>query len=153
MAYSSTEDESEVGEETARRGLGAAGSVTIADSIWDRCVPWDLLPRYRRHLRRMRVADNRRGNKAKVLGCMMEDVRETTRWFKHTWRLATTTAFLRPKSKDKCRQLLNPEDVHEADDRRPPRFRLPHLEGLGHWMARRRGRRRGRRTVYLAKSI
>ena len=31
--YSSTEDESEVGEEMARRGLSEAGSVTIADSI------------------------------------------------------------------------------------------------------------------------
>ena len=41
--YSSTEDESEVGEETARRGLGQAGSVTIADSIWNRCVPSNLL--------------------------------------------------------------------------------------------------------------
>ena len=82
---------------------------------------------------------------------MTEDIRVTTRGVKHTRRRATTTAFLRLKSKEKCRLLLNPEDVHEADFRRPPRFRLPRLEGLGHWMARRQGRRRGRHTVYLAK--
>ena len=142
--YSSTEDESEVGEETARRGLGKAGSVTIADSIWNKCVPSDLLRKYRRRLRRTQVADSGRGHKAKVLGCMMEDVRVTTKGVKHTRRRATTTAFLRPKLKEKCRPLLNPEEVHEADARRPLRFRLPRLEGLGHWMARQRGRRRGR---------
>ena len=31
--YSSTEDESEVGEDTGRTGLSEAGSVTIANSI------------------------------------------------------------------------------------------------------------------------
>ena len=118
--YSSTEDESEVGEDTARRGLGEAGSVTIADSIWNRCVPSDLLRKYRRHLRRTQVADSGRGKRAKVLGCMMEDVRVTTRGMKHTRKRATTTAFLRPKTAEKCRLLLNPEEVHAADTRRPP---------------------------------
>ena len=97
------------------------------------------------------MADSGRGKRAKVLGCMMEDVRVTTRGVKHTRRRATTTAFLRPKSKEKCRLLLNLEEVHEGDARPPPRFRLPRLEGLGHGMARRRWRWRGRRTVYLAK--
>ena len=55
--YSSTEDESEVGEEMARRGLGEAGSVTIADSIWNKCVPSDLLDGYRRHLRQTREGE------------------------------------------------------------------------------------------------
>ena len=95
--YSSTEEESEVGEGTARRGLGEAGSVTVTDSIWNRCVPSDPLRRYRRHLKQTPVANSGRGKKAKVLGCMMEDVRVTTRGVKHTRRRATTTALLRPK--------------------------------------------------------
>ena len=77
--YSSSEDESEVTEDTARRGLGEAGLVTVAASIWNRCVPSDLLGKYRRHLRRERVADSGRGRRAKVLGCMFEDIRVTTR--------------------------------------------------------------------------
>ena len=76
------DEELEVGEET-RQGLGEAGSVTIADSIWDRCVPRNLLSNYRRHLRRTDVADSRRGKKAEVLACMMEDVMVTTRGQAH----------------------------------------------------------------------
>ena len=149
--YSSSEDESEVNEDTARQGLGEAGSVTIAASIWNRCVPSDLLDKYRQHLGKRRVADSGRGRRAKVLGCMFSDVRVTTRGVKRTGERATVTAFLRPKTAQKCRLLLNPEEIHAADGRRPPRFRLPRLEGLGHWMARRRGRKRGTRRVYLAK--
>ena len=125
--------------------------MTIAESIWDRCVPCNLLSKYRRHLRRTDMADSGRGKKAEVLACMMEGVRVTTKGVKHTRRRATTTAFLRPKSKVRCRLLLNPDNVHKADARRPLRFQLPRLEGLGHWMAYRRGRRRGRRAIYLAK--
>ena len=109
--------------------------MTIAASIWNRCVPSDLLAKYRRHLRKQRVADIGRGRRAKVLGCMFEDVRVTTRGVRRTRRKATTTVFLRPKTVEKCRLLLNPEEVHAADKRRPPRFRLPRLEGLGLWMA------------------
>ena len=95
--------------------------MTIADSIWNRCVPSDLLRKYQRHLTSTQVADRERGKRAKALGCMMEDVKVTTRGVKHTRRRATTTAFLRPKTAEKCRLLLNPEDVHKADARRAPR--------------------------------
>ena len=56
--YSSTEEESDVSEETARRDLGEAGAVTIANSIWNRCVPHDLLSKYKRHLWRTVAADS-----------------------------------------------------------------------------------------------
>ena len=48
--YHSSEEESEVEEATARKSLGEAGSVTLADSIWQKCVPPDLLKTYK-HLR------------------------------------------------------------------------------------------------------
>ena len=70
---------------------------------------------------------------------------------RRTRRRATTAASLGPKTAEKCRLLLNPDEVHAADKRKLPHFRLPRLEGLGLWMARRWGRRRGTRTVYLAK--
>ena len=82
-----------------------------------------------------------------MLGCMFSDIRVTTKGTKRNGRRATVTAFLRPKTAEKCQLLLNPEEIHAADSRRPPRFRLLRLEGLGHWMAR----RRGTRQVYLAK--
>ena len=49
--YYSTEEEDEVEEQTAARGLGEAGHVHVADSIWNHCVPRDLLKKYKRHMR------------------------------------------------------------------------------------------------------
>ena len=93
--YSSTQDESEVAEDTARRGLSEAGSMTIADSIWNKCVPRGLLSKYKRHLRRTEVADSGKGKKVEILACMMEDVRETTRGIKHTRRPPPRSSYVR----------------------------------------------------------
>ena len=45
--YSNSEDEGPVTAEMVARGPGEAGCVVVADSIWDRLVPCDLLKAYR----------------------------------------------------------------------------------------------------------
>ena len=83
--YYSTEEEDEVEEEVAARGLGKAGHVHIADSIWNHCVPKDL-PRtkYKRHMRTEKV--QKRGKSARALGAMLEPVRVTTKGIKRRKR-------------------------------------------------------------------
>ena len=105
-------------EDTAARGLGEAGHVQIAHSIWNRCVPRDLLKKYKRRKRDERGAN--RGKAVKALGAMLEAVRLTTKGIKRTKRGRTVSVFLRPKNKEKCRRILNPKKLHAADNRRPP---------------------------------
>ena len=143
--YYSSEEESEVEEATAKRRLGEATSVTLADSIWRKCVPPDLLKKYRRHLRTVPAIT--KGNDEN-LEHMLESVRTVTKGVKQTKKKATTSACLRPKTQEKCRLLLHPKEIHRADSRRPPRFRLTRLEDFGGWMAE---QRRRRRRCYLAK--
>ena len=88
-----------------------------------------MLRTYQLHLRKRRGADSGRGKRAKVLGCMMEDVRVTTRGMKHTRKRATTTAFLRPKTAEKCRLLLNPEEVHAGRHQEATAIQAPALGG------------------------
>ena len=153
--YYSTEEEDEVEEETAARGLGEAGHVNIADSIWNRCVPKDLLKKYKRHMKAEK--GQAQGKSARALGAMLEAVRVTTKGIKRTKKGRTVSVFLRPKNKEKCRLILNPKKLHAADKRRPPRFWLPKLEGLRQWLAstgrrrRSKGKKRRRRAVYLTK--
>ena len=80
--YYSTEEEDGVEEETAARGLGEAGHAHIADSIWNRCVPKDLLKKYKQHMRTEK--GQKRGKSARALGTMLEAVRVTTKGIKRT---------------------------------------------------------------------
>ena len=66
---------------------------------------------------------------------MVDSVKVTTKGIKRTKGRQTVSVFLRPKNKEKCRRILNPKKLHAADARRPPRFTLPKLEGLGGWLA------------------
>ena len=74
----------------------------IADSIWSTCVPQGLLSKYQRHLRHAPARASGRGRKREAWGSMVEDVSVTTKGVKHKMRSATTTAFPRPKTKEKC---------------------------------------------------
>ena len=52
--YSSSDDEGPVTGEMAARGAGEAGRVVIADSIWNKLVPRDLLKVYEKARRERR---------------------------------------------------------------------------------------------------
>ena len=66
------EEESEVGEDTARRGLGEAGEVLVASAIWNCCVPENLLNRYQQHLHKNPAKLGRGERKPEALRCMMD---------------------------------------------------------------------------------
>jgi len=131
--YYSTEEEDEVDEEVAAKGLGEAGSVHLADSIWNSCVPKDLKKKYETHMKE--AAQEIRGKPEAAVGAMLESVRVITRGTKRTSARRTVSVFLKPKNEEKCRLILNPKVLHGADRRRPPRFILPRLEQLGRWIA------------------
>ena len=136
--YDEKPPEGPVSMAAAREGLGEAGDVTLADSIWDRCVPKGLLTKYKRHVKALPESPVCRGNQAPMLKAMMEAVRTIMRGAKHTTASPSTTAFLKPKNATKCRLLLNATAINAADKRAPRRFRLPGLEGLGREMAARK---------------
>ena len=112
--------------------------MTLAEPIWKKCIPKGLLSTYKRHVRQLREAPICRGKQEEELKAMMESIRITMGGAKHTRALASTTAFLKPKNATKCRLLLNATAINRADRRRPRKFKLPSLEGLGREMATRR---------------
>ena len=81
---------------------------------------------------------------------MVESVRVQTRGAKHTTKQPSVSAFLKGKDATECRLILPVVPLNASDCRRPRRFRLPRLEGLGRWSVRSLWRRR-RKRVYLAK--
>ena len=48
--YSSADEEGEITEDMAARGVGQAGAVRVAWSPWGRMVPGDLIDTYKRQI-------------------------------------------------------------------------------------------------------
>ena len=83
---------------------------------------------------------------------MLESLRVDTGGLHLTSAPPTARMFLTYKNKLKCRAILDARQVNSSDPRRPPKFRLPALEGIRRWMgdAKRNGGGGGGR-VFLAK--
>ena len=146
--YSSSEEEGEITGEMAARGVGEAGDIRVANSLWSRLVPRDLLGVYRNGVK------GRWGGKS---GCT-----EHRRLWTHAGvaahnheRLEANRAkmFLKWKNSEKCRAILDATPVHRMDPRKSPKSQLPALEGLRGWFGkcRRSQGRGGRGRVYMAK--
>ena len=75
--YSSSDDEGPVTAEMAARGVGEAGCVVVADSIWNRLVPRDLLRVYsaaQREHREESTAPAKRGPVDSMLESLRVDI-------------------------------------------------------------------------------
>ena len=152
--YSSSDEEGVVTEEMAARGVGEAGCVTVSDKIWNSLVPRDLLGVYRRQLREDSAGvEKSQGGRPGPVDAMLESLRTETKGLRRTKRPETAKMFLTWKNALKCRAILDARGVNASDPRKPPKFRLPGLEAIRHWMGRARPRRvgGGRCRVFLAK--
>ena len=129
--YYSSEDEEEINPKTAAKGLGSAGRVHVHAPLWGRPVPQDLLKAYERHGSN-RGADLK--SRCTKLPLMMRALRVGARGVKRTRLTPTSRAFLRLKSRQKCRMIVDASPIKEADPRRPQKFTPPGLEQLGSWM-------------------
>ena len=147
--YSSSDDEAPVTAEMAARGVGEAGCVVVADSIWNRLVPRDLLRVYSA-AQRDRGEESTAPAKRGPVYSMLESLQVDTGGLHLTSALPTARMFLTYKNKLKCRAILDARRVNASDPRKPPKFRLPALEGIRRWMGDARRNRQGGGRVYLA---
>ena len=91
-----------VPEEVAVRGLGPAGRVNLADSLWHKFVPSGLRAVYKRHARASREEHpQRRGPREAAVCRMFESLHKVTKGVKPTAGRVSATAFLRPKSAER----------------------------------------------------
>ena len=130
----------------AAKGLGEAGRVKVAETLWRKMVRADLLQKYKAFLGENRA----RGAAAPKVGPqgplreMLESIRTVTNGAKRTVESPSTTAFLIPKNVDKCCLMVDPQ-LNDANPRKPRKSRLPTLESLGRRLA-------GRRQLYMTKT-
>ena len=133
--YSSSDEEGVVTEDMAARGVGEAGCVTVSNKIWNSLVPRDLLGVYRRQLRGESAGiEKSHGGKSGPVGAMLESLRTETKGLRRTKRPETAKMFLTWKNALKCRAILDAQRVNASDPRKPPKFRLPGLEAIRHWV-------------------
>lgn len=145
-SYYEPQSQARVDEATAAKGLGEAGGVDVAASLWNKMVPTGLLQVYRTFIKSggaQQVQESRAAQGS--LSEMLHSIRTTTRGAKITRDAPTTSSFLIPKNSEKCRFIMNPV-LNTADPRRPRKFRLPTLESLGRRLAVAKG------TVYMTKT-
>ena len=118
-------------ESVAQMGLGKAGRVSGAPSIWNSCVPPDLLSVYVKHAPRLRTSRaEHTQHKTRPLHAMFSNVYCVTKGVWPTGRKPTAKAFLRLKNAQKCRCILNATAINDTDTRKPPRVRLPALSAI-----------------------
>ena len=120
-----------VPEQVAAKGLGPAGRASLARSLWRKCVPRGLRAIYRRCTKSFSCRGAARHSSATApLSHMFESVHAVTCGAKPTSAPVSASAFLRPKSSDKCRLLLNATAINAYDERPPPRVKLPALSAI-----------------------
>ena len=131
--YSSSDEEGPVTAEMAARGVGEAGCVVVADSIWNRQVPREPVRVYSR-VKRDREEETSPSAKRGPLESMLESLRVDTGGLHLTSAPSTARMFPTYKNKQKCCAILDARKVNASDLRKPPKFRLPALEGIRRWM-------------------
>ena len=115
---------SHIPEVVAAAGLGPAGRVGIATSLWRRCVPRGLRPIYRAGVCRAQPGLRRHKWGSPQLLRLFHSIHTVTKGVKPTSAPPTASAFLRPKSSSKCRCLLKATGINALDPRLPPKARL-----------------------------
>ena len=111
-----------VPEQVAAKGLGPAGRVSLARSLWRKCVSRGLRAIYRRCTKSFSATA--------PLSHMFELVHAVTCGAKPTSAPVSANAFVGPKFSEKCRLLLNATAINAYDGRPPPRVKLPAFSGI-----------------------
>ena len=121
----------------------------VADSIGSRLVPHDLL-RVRKRAWRDRGEEASPPSKRGPVDRMLESLRVDTGSLHLIFASSTACMFLTYKNMLKCRAILDARKVNASDPHKPPKFRLPALEGIKGWM-RAAQRNKGGVGVFVAK--
>ena len=120
-----------VPEQVAAKGLGPAGHVSLARSLWRKCVLRGLRAIYLRCTKSFSCRGAARHSSATApLSHMFESVHAVTCGAKPTSAPVSASAFLGPESSDKCRLLLNASAINAYDERPLPRVKLPALSAI-----------------------
>ena len=121
-----TPSQSSVTPEMVQRGLGTAGHVEIASSLWQSCAPanfqWaaDHAPQQRALLDPLLL----------MLASNLAESGLLCELPPHF--LPNAKAYLKPKSAQKCAMIVNMIPINDHCLPPPPPFTLPHLDALAH---------------------
>ena len=122
-----------VSVQLARRGIGEVGKVRMADTIWRRCVPKDLLRTYqawdRKYASGIPMVDS------PAVGDMLSAIRDAGPLKKCSQARGTSKARVIPKNSQKCALIFACVGLNDANWRKPPKFRLPKVEQVTRLMA------------------
>ena len=117
----------------ARRGIGEVGKVRMANTIWRRCVPKDLLRTYqgcdRKYASGIPMVDS------PAVGDMLSAIRDARPLKKCSEARGTSKARVIPKNSQKCALIFACVGLNDADWRKPPKFRLPQVQQVTRLMA------------------
>ena len=132
-SYYDDEELEPVSLQLAKRGIAEVGKVKMADTIWRRCVPKDLLRTYqawdRKYARGIPMVDS------PAVGDMLSSIREAGPWKNCSEARGTSKARVIPKNSQKCALIFACVGLNVADWRKPPKFRLPQVEQVTRLMA------------------
>ena len=135
-AYYDDDELEPVSLQLARRGIGEVGKVRMADTIWRRCVPKDLLRTYqawdRKYASGIPMVDS------PTVGDMLSAIRDAGPLKKCSEARGISKARVIPKNprnSQKCALIFACVGLNDADWRKPPKFRLPHIEQVTRLMA------------------
>ena len=117
----------------ARRGIGEVGKVEMADTIWRRCVPGDLLRTYQAWDEK--YAGGIPAVDCPAVGDMLSSIREPGPLKGCSTARGNSKARVIPKKSQKCALIFACEGLNDADGRKPPKFHLPQVEQVTPLMA------------------
>ena len=126
QSYYDDDELEPVSLQLARRGIGEVEKVRMADTIWRRCVPKDLLRTYqawdRKYASGIPMVDSL------AVGDMLSSLREAGPLKKCSEARGTSKARVIPKNSRKCALIFACVGLNNADWRKLPEFRLPQVE-------------------------
>ena len=121
----------------AAAGLGPAGHVSVAPSLWRKCAPVGLRAIYWHGVAAAQRCLHMHNSRSVQLHrmFMFNSIHNVTKEVKPTTAPPTASAFPRPKSSTKCRCLLNATGINTLEPRPPPKAHLPALSKTWNMLA------------------
>ena len=115
-----------MGSADGRERVGKAGKGKLSASRWSRVIPQNLRHVYRAGSRSQSPPPPPCKTE---IDSMLHSLRTTTNGIKRARARASARAFLKLKTKEKCRSILDATPSNSLDDHKPKRFRLPGMGG------------------------
>ena len=124
-SYYDDEELEPVSLQLARQGIGDVVKAKMANTIWRRCVPGDLLRMYqawdKKYASGIPMVDS------PAVGDMLSSIREAGPLKRCSETRGTSKARVIPKNSEKCALIFACVGLNDADWCKPPKFRLPEV--------------------------